>query len=1397
MDMHTPHRNKLCLLKVCLAFIIMAHVCPVIAERAVLNPDKLSFRHLTEEKGLTNSSVYCISQDKKGFIWIGTENGLYRYDGYSFRHYLNLPGDTLSINSNVVFELYNDSHDNLWIGTFMGLMRYNDSLDIFLDFNINNILRNGSPIPVNTITEDKEGTVFVATDAGLACVNPHTYDFSLIPPGSAACWYEGSSVSAYFIDKQNDHWLATQDGLFIRHASGEPVTHYNLSDYAERKFITTHVHRIYQDSGMNIWILTREEGVFMKKAGEKRFHQFLYSEADRNSLGSNETYDIYEDSSGRIWISTNGGGLNLYSRGSFLRIKHSPNDGNSLLNNNIRTIFEDQQGNLWIVSFQAGINLFINHPQLFRYYSIYPDQLSDYQSSTVCSMHLYGDNKIWIGTDGGGLKLLDRKTNTFKTFLPDAGTPGSFPDKVVMTILHDRNNIYWFGTYQGGLVRYNEEKHNFTSYQNNPADQFSIRSNFVTSLLEDSRGNLWIGTNGGGLNLFDRNTGQFRAYLNNPSDSNSLIDNFINYLIEDYRGNIWVATFWGLCRFDPVSFRFTNYLSNQSRSTSLSQNSVFCLLEDSRHRIWAGTRNGLDLFVEETGKFLYFTEKNGLAGNIIYSILEDESGMLWVSTNNGLSKFDPESLTSVNFSEADGLQGNEFVRNSSFKSESGELFFGGINGFNSFFPEKVKPREYIPPLVVTGFRIFDEEVPIGRFSDGRIILKKSITLTSELELEYSDKIFSFHLAAIDYITPENIVYAYKMEGFDENWNYTDAKYPIITYTNLSPGDYTLLIKAANKNIIDTISEGRSLKIHINPPFWKTWWAYLIYLLLILLMAYLIWQLSLQRIRERDMIRLEILKREKAEELHQAKLRFFTNISHEFRTPLTLIIGPLEQLLGKTKETILFRRQLDIMLKNARRMLRLINQLLDFRKFEGEKMSLKAEYTDIISFINDITHSFEEYASEKQINFRFMHPEDKFDMWFDPDKLDKILFNLLSNAFKFTPEKGVITLTMETGIKPLEPEPAIDEYVKISISDTGKGISEKELPRLFERFHQADSNPSFYQGSGLGLSLTKNFIEIHGGKIEVDSSPAGTTFHVYLPTGDKHLSQEQKIITESPGVNKYIHLIPESYTPSEPKKQDNDTEVLHSKPTILLVEDNIDLKVYLTEEACIYYNFYSASDGNEGYELAVEILPDLIISDVMMPQMDGYEFCRKIKRNIITSHIPVILLTAKTSLENEITGYESGADAYIPKPFKIDQLFATANAIIENRMRLREKFNAGRVLSNLPIKNTADDKFLQKVTDSVNKNISEVEFGVLELSKELGISRVHLHRKLKAIANLSPNEFIKNIRLQKASELLLKQEFTVSEVCYKVGFNSPAYFSSCFKAYYRMSPTDFLEKNIMP
>ena len=736
------------------------------------------------------------------------------------------------------------------------------------------------------------------------------------------------------------------------------------------------------------------------------------------------------------------------------------------------------------------------------------------------------------------------------------------------------------------------------------------------------------------------------------------------------------------------------------------------------------------------------------------------------------------------------MQSDEFFRGSLFKGYNGELFFGGINGLNSFFPADFENNKDFQKVIITAFKIFNQEIPIGSKINGRIILPRSISYLDSIILAYNQKSFSFEFSSLNYTLPKKINYRYKMEGFDKVEKTVSSSYRYVTYTNLDPGTYHFLVRASN---IDNLwsEDYTKVTVIIKPPIWKIWQAKLIYVLIIsgLLFATII--IIKGRIEEKNRYRMEKLHREKSDAINQAKLRFFTNISHEFRTPLTLILSPVEKII---KENILnekTRSRLDIVLKNTRRLLRLVNQLLDLRKIEGDKMTLKVEKGDIVKFIKSLVYSFEEYALQKKISLVFECPFPELQIWFDPDKTDKIFFNLLSNAFKFTGERGQISVKISRVTLKESENPA--SYVQVEITDTGKGIAKEHLAKIFDRFYQVDDITAENQGSGLGLALTKSFVNIHHGKITVDSIPyAGTSFKVLLPENDSIFNDEEKVVNTQPMFNQYIHPIPVIDSNSQDDK--NKTGESFFK-TILVAEDNFDLRNYLLEELRDEYNVLVVNNGKEGMKVALDDMPDLVISDIMMPELNGFEFCKAIKTNIITNHIPVILLTAKTENDQRIEGFSCGADAYITKPFDIDTLKAQVKQIIENRKKLKEKFSSylfsPNGSENAP---SLNDKFIDKVTNQIMKNLGEQSLNVEHLSQDLGMSRGHLHKKIKSAVGFGPNEYIRMIRLKEAAKLMIKNDFNISEISFMTGFNNPAYFTKCFKDYYNLSPSEFISKN---
>lgn len=1355
----------------------------------------LRFRHLTYDDGLKNTLIHSIAQDRQGFIWFGTEDGLYRYDGFRLRVFKSNPKDTNSLNSSSVFSLLPQADGKIWVGTYRGVMIYDESTEQFTDLKLSDKFLPGQTVPVNDLLEVDNEIWIGCQDIGVLIYDKAQKGFNNEKAKIFNRYLTDCAVNCMFVDSKKNTWIGTNFKGLLKFEPGkyEPVKYDYSSIKPSMKFDCSEILNIFESGKGEIWISTRSCGVYLLANGKEITGHFVHNLNNNKSLGSNEVYDFREDKEGNIWISTHGGGLNIYNRSTndFTRIKHKTDDKYSLLNDNIRKIFEDKQGNLWLSSYQAGVNILINSPYQFNHFYFSPDANTEYKSSTTLSFFAEKD-VLWVGTDGGGLKKINRKTGNISTFLP-GNTQNNLSDRVIMTIYSDYQGTLWLGTYLGGLVKFNPLTSEFKSYRHIPGNSKSISSDFVTTILEDTKGNFWLGTNGGGINLFDKTTGIFTSFRKSVElPEKSLVDDHVTIIREDNYGDLWIGTYWGLSRFNVRDFSFTNYLTSGDKLNGISDNVILSILNDSKGHLWIGTRMGLNLYNRSSDSFTIFTESDGLAGNTINGLLEDGNGNIWIATNNGITKLNPQTSETINFYTEDGLQGNEFYHGACYKTQSGEMFFGGFNGFNSFFPDSINLRYYEPDVVITNMLLFDKDVPIGKMTDGRTILTKNISHTQKIKLKYSDKSISFAFAAIDYIEGRKSHYAYKLEGFDEEWHLTSNEYPFANYTNLGPGHYKLLVKSGRKELVNKSKNITSLDIVISPPIWRTWWAYVIYLLVFTSLVYYFWNLSIQRVKDKNQAKLEKLRREQIESITHARMSFYANISHEIRTPLTLIIGPLEQLISRGKDVQNIRKQLDIMLKNARRMLRLINQLLDFRRIEMQKMALNAENADIVQFIRDITSSFEEFAQEKSIELKFITSVNNCLIWFDPDKVDKIVYNLLSNAFKYTPDNGKISVALKTNVS--LKDKINQQFVEISVSDTGQGIPPKDLERIFERFFQGHTFAnSIQQGWGIGLNLTRSLTEVHRGEIRVESvEKQGSTFRVYLPMGDLWLEESEKVQNGEPGLNKYLHLDTESYG-TEKENRVHEKTIKQNAFEVLIVEDNVDLRNYLAEELECKFNCFEASNGKEGYEMAVEIMPDIIVSDVMMKGMDGIQLCKNIKENIITSHIPVILLTAKATIEDQIKGYESGADAYLSKPFSPDQLIASINSIIENRQRLKQKFGMLKDYSKRSLTNTADDKFLTKISEIINNNLSDNLFGVNELAIALEISRVHLHRKMKAITDTGPNEFIRKIRLQKAAELLLANELSISEICNQTGFSSTTYFSSCFKAYYNVTPREFVDR----
>lgn len=1359
--------------------------------QAVVKPqtEVVQFEHYSLEEGLSQNTVYCVLQDADGFLWLGTADGLNRYDGYQFRVFRNDPNDSTSISANRIFALCEDKTKTLWVGTYGGgLNRYDRGTESFIRYkNDPNDPGSISDDEVLSIYEDKFNVLWVGTDGGglnkfirekgkFKCYRNNPED-----PTSLS----NDEIRSIFEDHLGSLWVGTNSGglnkfdrekeLFIQYRN-------NIKD--PQSISDDGVLSIYEDSDDNLWIGTGNGGLNKFDQKDELFTRYTNNSANQNSISANRVFTILEDQSRNLWIGTMEGGLNKYitEHNKFISYRSNPDNSNSLSSDGIFSLFEDKTGVLWIGTYGGGVNKLDQSKEqfiLFRNDPYNPNSLSNNGVFSICEDQ-YGI--IWVGTSGG-LNKFDRKVRKFTAYHHNPSNTYSLSDEEVISIYEDKSGELWIGTYGGGLNLFNRRTNQFISFKNNPNDNNSLSANEIFSICEDDLGNLWIGTDGGGLNKFDRRTKQFTRYLHNPNDETTISANRIFSIHKDYDGNMWIGTdSGGLNKFDRTTGKFKHYKYKPGDAASLSNDGVLSIYQSKIGELWIGTYGGgLNKFDLSKEKFEQYRIKNGLPSDVVYGILEDGSGNLWMSTNNGLSKFNPVNGTFKNYEVTDGLQGNEFNQGSYYKTKTGEMIFGGPNGFNFFHPDNIKNNLCPPQIVITDFQLLHKPVSIGYDSlFGRTILQNSISKTEQIELSYDDNIISFEFTSLDFRNPKKNKYAYIMEGFDEDWTHTDASRRIATYTNLDPGEYTFKVKGSNNDGIWN-EAGTSLKIIINPPWWETWWAYFSYAAAIIIIMLLVRQYDLKRQKLKQQLELEREHADKLEEIDQMKSRFFTNISHEFRTPLTLILGPAEKIISETIDTNA-GKQAGLIKRNANRLLDLINQLLDLSKIEAGKLKLEASRSNLSSFVKGIAEAFETIAEKKDITLKIQIEKQNIDAYFDKDKMQKIVTNLLSNAFKFTMESGEVELKLFETAR---------NSVMLSVRDSGVGISEKDLPKIFDRFYQSDSSTTRESGgTGIGLALTKELVELHGGKIAIDSKEGEwTEVTVDLPHGKDHLREDQIVKLEGEDLAEREIFI-RDYTPDTTEIQDSEI-IKIDKNIVLVVEDNYDVREFIRDSIGAEFSVVEAINGEQGLRKAEKYIPDLIISDVMMPKMDGYEMMHRIKRDEKTSHIPVILLTAKSDRDSKLEGLGLGADDYLTKPFDTKELIARIKNLIETRILLQQKFSSGTIVQKLKDKSglsPLDEKFMTKIMEVIEAHLSEEEFSIEEISEEIGMSRAQFYRKLKALTGKSPSLFLRTIRLNKAKEMIQSKELSISEISYKVGFASPAYFSRCFKDEFGYPPS---------
>jgi len=1366
--------------------------------------DLYRFSRLDINQGLSHNEVNCLLRDEKGFLWIGTMSGLNRYDGYSFKVFKHDLRDSTSISDDDIEKIFEGPGHKLWVLTRNGINIYDpltekfdrDPQRFFNTIDIPNANINGTVIDIK---KDNLGNYwFLFAGTGIYKYNPSDKMTTRFfhREGDPFPLYS-SNIASIALNSEGDWWIVYKDGTMEKMDGGTDRIVFRTNALKEIAHGESLDYRAYTDRQNDLWLYGYGslKGVYYFNPATGALRH-IDKGSGKISLNTNLVTGIIQDDKGFIWIATDHGGINLLDKKDFRirTIMNREDDDKSLSQNSINTIYADKAGIVWIGTFKKGISC--HHEDIMRF-PLYRHQLPNARNLNYDDVNRFVEDakgNLWIGSNGGGLLYFNRQTGDFKQYLHDPADPNSLTNDVIVSLCLDHEQKLWIGTYFGGMDCFDGKS--FRHYRHDSKDTTSIADDRVWEILEDSRHKLWIGTFAAGLDLFDRKKNVFIHYK--PSAPNSVQCGYITGLMEDSKGDLWIATAYGIDVLGKESGLFRHYGHDDNHpSISLSNNNTISVREDSRGLIWVATREGLNVFDPGTGLFSIFRTQDGLPDNTILEILEDDSHNLWLSTPNGLSNVVvtmAEGSRKINcqfrnYDESDGLQGREFNENAALRTSKGELLFGGAYGFNIFNPRNIRHADKSQALTLTGLQVFNKTVGVGEKLNGHVILPQSISEARGITLRYNENVFSIEFAALDLSNPEKVKYAYMLEGFNKQWLISNDKTRKAVFTNLDPGDYIFKVRTADDKGGWNPQE-LSLNIRISPPFWKTPLAYVLYWVLLVGVLILARTMILRRAKMRFAIGQERQEAHRLHELDMMKIRFFTNVSHEFRTPLSLILIPLDKIIRDT-ENPARRSQFQLIHRNARRLLNMVNQLLDFRKLEERELRLSLSRGDAVRFIRELSYSFADMAEKKHIDFAFHTPIKELNMSFDQDKLERIVFNLLSNAFKFTPDKGRIRV--EVNLLPGADLP--EQYLQLVITDTGIGIEKEKQEKIFERFFQNEIPGSMVnQGSGIGLAITREFVKLHKGSIQVESEAGkGSCFTVLLPAerSDPPM-QAQSPTKEDAGMEEP----PEEWTgASAPLHAPVAPGSLPAKkPVILLVEDNEDFRFYLKDNLREFFTIVEASNGREGWQRTLGYHPDLVVSDISMPEMSGIDLCRKIKSDKRTSFVPVILLTALIGEEQQLKGLETGANDYMTKPFNFGILLSKVRNLLAQQATSRKAFRKQVEVNPADkIVDSPDEKFIRQALAIIEKNISNPDFSVEEMSRELFVSRVALYKRILSLTGNTPIEFIRSIRMKRAAQLLEKSRFTIAEIAYESGFNNPKYFSRYFKAEFGMLPSAYQAK----
>lgn len=1340
-------------------FFFVFFIFPLVAKSN--NTDNIRFVQFTNQQGLPENHILSIIEDYKGFMWIGTRNGLCRYDGYTIKTYTHSSVDSNTINHDFIKKIFEDSKHRLWIANDQGICRYDRQKDKFKRYIDPRFWG-------QTIFETPQQQVIASTSHGLYVYDEQKDDFIPLSKITKKPLISNNIINDV-VRVDSLIWAATNHGIICI----DPAGMTRINRIPNRKdflpLTQTSFSSICTDKYRRLWIGTTARGLYIYDPK----HQTLQNYNKTNGLSSNYVRYLLCDDDGNIWAGTELGINIIHPDTKEIKLLKHDISGTSNLNDNaIYALYKDNANNIWVGTYFGGINI---HFKGFENFSTYSYGFSNKHLSGKAVRQIIADTdqSLWIATEDGGLNHFDRTNQTFEHYK-------TTKDKIglnyynVHCIVKERKGNLWIGTFSGGINHYNPRTGKTTYYTK---ENGKIASNMVFCLSEDRNGNIWAGSLGG----FLRYSPEEDAFIQvkNPMIHRA----FIYCMMEDSDGYIWIGTRrQGLYKYNPQTEHCSRIKLN-----SQFEDFITYPYEDGQKNIWIGTNNGGLFFYDRyNGEFTNYTTENGLPSNSIMAVIQDNEGNLWISTNAGLCCFDPVHNTKTNYTTNDGLPINQFNYTSAYKSEDGQLFFGSINGMIAFYPQSLKDTKSKLHVEFTDFKIHGQNVPIGKPGS---VLKSDITETKEIRLNHKQaSSFSFDYTGLNYSHAPKIIYAIRMVGIDPDWQIVGNQRQIL-FSNLPAGNYRLCIKASYDGIHWDEDSVRCMNIIISPPFWRSWVAYVLYLLFLLLASYIAYRIIRVRIRLRMSLKTEHAAKVQIEELNRQKINFFTNISHDLKTPLTLILAPLKKIVSDKQLPVELKDRLLIILRNAQRMQYLIDELMTFSKIEMKRLKITVRQGDILSFIEEIGNMFSSVAQEGGINFiTNIDRMQAKDVWFSPLKLERILYNLLSNALKFTPSGGRIILNAY-----LQQEADGQIFLKLSVSDTGIGIPSEYLQKIFENYYQVNRNDDKH-GSGIGLALTKSLVNIHKGSIRVESKPnKGTTFYVDLNVSETAFKEDEKspVKLDKEDITSYNYPLLSSSELLQEKLQEPILKE-DGKYQILIVEDNKEMNDFIEEIFKNDYMIVKAYNGQEGYEKTIKMMPDIIISDVMMPVMDGFQMTQKLKSDLATSHIPIILLTAKTGEENIIDGFSQGADVYIEKPFSSQSLELQIKNILTTKSNNIQRFKHSPDVNITQIAtNPRDEKFMKDLLELVMNNLDNDDFSVSDITDALGISRSLLHIKLKSLANVSVTEFIRNIRMREAREKLLSG-MNVSEASFAVGISDPNYFTKCFKRQFGQTPSDFIK-----